>query len=187
MRVTWKKWTSEIDKGVRSVPDSRLLEVATLLHNAPLILTAGNGGSSAIASHAAQAFAKPAQLAGGGRPAVCLTDSVPTLTAHANDGSWATALLESAMPFLSLWPAPALLLISSSGSSKNVCALAKKAREIFNLHVITLTGFTGMPLREFASIPVHINSKDYEVIEPVHDALLHRVQYHMRDLAGLNR
>jgi len=141
------------------------------------VLTAGNGGSSALASHAAQALLKPDYQAGGGKSAVCLTDAVPALTAHANDGGWASALKEMAAPFLLF--RPVLLLISSSGNSENILQLARNGRG-HQCYVIAMTGFAGGALRGLATMSIHVDSDDYEVIEPVHDALLHRIQYHIR-------
>lgn len=175
MEVAWTDWVDAVATGVRSVPDNILQVVAKTFYKASIVLTAGNGGSSSLASHAAQALMKPDHQAGGGRAAICLTDGIPTLTAHANDGGWPSALEEAARPFLAM--RPVLLLISSSGTSENIIKLAKAGRRC---EIVAFTGFTGGPLRELATVSVHVDSHDYEVVEPVHDALLHRVQYLLR-------
>ena len=177
--VEWHDWVDAVTSGIVGVPDGVLRKVAELLKPASVVLTAGNGGSHALASHAAQALMKPGYAAGGGTAAVCLSDGVPTLTAHANDGGWETALADVAEPFLRHADEPVLWLFSSSGRSKNIVKLAEDGKR-FGLPVVAFTGFDGGPLRELATISVHVDSKDYEVIEPVHDALLHRVQHHLR-------
>jgi phosphoheptose isomerase len=137
-----------------------------------------------LASHAAQALLKPDYKAGGGVPAICLTDNVPTLTAHTNDGGrhgWEDAMCEVARPFLERIGA-VLLVISSSGKSENLVKLADLAHR-HGSEVVAFTGFGGGPLRERANISIHVDSHDYEVVEPVHDALLHRVQYHLRTMS----
>lgn len=177
----WRSWAAEVTLGVQSVPDELLQRAAAMLRSASIVLTAGNGGSSALASHAAQALMKPGYAAGGGVAAVCLTDMVPTLTAHANDGGWETALVECARPFFRLSHQnldPVLLLISSSGRSKNLVQLARE----WPHDVIAFTGFDGGPLKLLAELSIHVDSDDYEVVEPVHDALLHRVQAHIRNM-----
>jgi D-sedoheptulose 7-phosphate isomerase len=185
MDVSWQEWSTAIANGVRAVPDYVLERVAEVLAPPHVVLTAGNGGSAALASHAAQALMKPRREAGGGCAAVCLNDGVPTLTAHANDGGWEAALGEVARPFLrDTWAT--LLLFSSSGRSENVVRLARLGREA-GCAIVAFTGFEGEPLRAIATVSVHVDSKDYEVIEPVHDALLHRVQYHVRNLQGGKR
>lgn len=179
MMKDWFKWVQEIHACVGQVPDANLKNVANLISTNHLTLTAGNGGSSSIASHAAQALLKPHYAAGDGHAAVCLSDNVPALTAHANDGGWDRALLEVAMPFFKAFH-PTLLLFSSSGRSQNMVKLAQAARS-FDCPIVAFTGFSGGPLRDFSTVQIHIDSDDYEVIEPVHEALLHRVQYHLRN------
>lgn len=184
----WQLWSNSLDTCVRSVPDERLAQVAELLGNSAIVLTAGNGGSAALASHAAQALLKPAYAAGGGRQAVCLTDCAPALTAHANDGEWERALEEMARPFIEMAPRTGphrgcLWLFSSSGRSQNLVRLAQTALSA-GQRVVAFTGFEGEPLRSLATLSVHVDSRDYEVVEPVHDALLHRVQFHFRALTG---
>lgn len=178
MGVTWIEWTDAIAAGVREVPDETLAKVAGMLSRSNLVVTAGNGGSACLASHAAQALLKPDYKAGGGIPAVCLTDGISTLTAHANDGGWASALEEAGRPFICR-AGTTLLLFSSSGKSENICRLADLGRKR-GCEVIAMTGFDGEPLKSLATVSIHISSRDYEVVEPVHDALLHRIQAHLR-------
>lgn len=180
MALAWKQWTDAIAAAVVSVPDETLRRAADEIVQADLIVTAGNGGSSSLASHMAQAIAKPDYAAGGGRPAVCLTDHIPTLTAHSNDGGWADAMVESGRPFVDAAPICALVVFSSSGRSENIVRLARLFVE-HDQPIIAFTGFGGEPLRSLATVSVHVDSQDYEVVEPVHDALLHRMQYHLRE------
>lgn len=181
--VTWETWSSAIASAVASVPDALLRRAAETICAADLTLTAGNGGSSALASHAAQAISKPSYKAGGGRAAVCISDNIPLLTAHANDGGWPDAFIEAARPFFQAVEHIAFLVISSSGRSPNICSLAEVARE-HGYPVIALTGFSGEPLRSLSTVSLHVESSDYEVVEPVHDALLHRIQAHIRMLGS---
>lgn len=181
---SWNVWSDAVAAGVRGVPDSMLAHASELLRSSSIVLTAGNGGSHALATHAAQALLKPSYAAGGGRQTVCLTDNISTLTAHANDGGWPGALVEIARPFIDMAPRTGphrgcVWLFSSSGKSPNLVTLATAALDA-GLRVIAFTGFHGEPLRSMATISVHVDSYDYEVVEPVHDALLHRIQYHLR-------
>lgn len=171
-------WSDAIAQGVASVPEADLIRAAEEILRADIVLTAGNGGSAALASHAAQAISKPSYEPGGGHPAVCLTDNVPLLTAHANDGGWESALAETGRPLIENLKC-ALLLISSSGKSENICRLGRLALG-FHRPIIALTGFGGGPLRAMATVSIHVPSDDYEIVEPSHDALLHRIQFHIR-------
>ena len=179
MTVDWKSWVESVAACVASVPDETLKLAADFIRKSTIVITAGNGGSASLASHAAQAIAKPSYGPNGGLAAVCLTDHVPTLTAHANDGSWDDAMVNSAMPFLRT--GCTLVVFSSSGRSANVCKLARLVAADATRTVIAFTGFDGNPLRGLATIPIHVPSHDYEVVEPVHEALMHRVQYHIRE------
>lgn len=176
---TWDDWAGELAFCVKGVPDDKLRRAAEVLAGARLVVTAGNGGSSCLASHAAQALMKPDWRAGKWTPAICLTDAVPTLTAHANDGGWEDALREAGAPFIDR--GATLLLFSSSGNSENILRLAHRAR-VSKCDIVGFTGFDGGKLRELATVSIHAPSLDYEVVEPAHDALLHRVQYHLRTL-----
>ena len=180
MMKTWENWCFGLRDGILGVSDAELRRAAEVVLRSDLVLVAGNGGSSALASHAAQAFAKPSYGPGGGRAAVCLSDNVPLLTSHANDGGWEDALVECARPYVHAVRLVSLVVFSSSGKSENVVRLVRLFRDRF-LPVVAFTGFEGEPLRSLASVSLHVDSDDYEVVEPVHDALLHRVQYHVRE------
>lgn len=179
--TSWRAWCDALAAGIAGVPDALLAEAAAIIRRADIVLTAGNGGSSSLASHAAQAVSKPSYGPGGGRAAVCLTDSTPTLTSHTNDGGWQDALVEAGRPFLTAAKC-ALIAISSSGRSENIHRLAALCADA-GCPVITLTGFDGYPLRSLATVSLHVDSHDYEVIEPVHDGFLHRIQAHLRRTA----
>ncbi len=182
MGLDWGEWASAVSLGVLNVRDDVLRSAAQVLVGSRIILTAGNGGSSALASHAAQALGKPAYKAGAGLAAACLSDMTPTLTAHANDGGWANALMETARPFFERSVGGVtLLLFSSSGQSENIVQLVRMGTKE-NCEIIAFTGFDGGALKQRATVSLHVDSRDYEVIEPVHDALLHRIQYHVRAL-----
>lgn len=177
---TWKEWSDEVCAAIKSVPDVLLESAAKEILQADIVIVAGNGGSSSLASHTAQAIAKPDYKAGGGKPAFCLTDNVETLTAHANDGGWSDALVESARPYIETFRC-VLILFSSSGKSENIIRLASLASR-YKHSIIGFTGFSGGPLRDLSTVFIHVDSYDYEVVEPVHDALLHRMQYYLRTI-----
>jgi len=61
--------------------------------------------------------------------------------------------------------------------------LVEEARRL-DVPVVAFTGFTGGPVRQASTFSVHVDSSDYEVVEPVHDALLHRIQFHFRKVTA---
>jgi D-sedoheptulose 7-phosphate isomerase len=124
------------------------------------LLIAGNGASASIASHAATDFTKQA-----GVRSQCFSDS-NLITAFANDYGyehWVAKAIE--FYFVN---GDAIILISSSGRSKNLVNAAALAKEK-GLKVITFTGFANdNPLKTLGDVNFWLNSKAYNIIECTH-------------------
>jgi D-sedoheptulose 7-phosphate isomerase len=128
------------------------------------IIFIGNGGSASISSHLATDFTKITK-----KRAVCFNE--PNLiTCFANDygyENWAQKALE----FYSI-PGDIIILISSSGKSKNLinaCLFAKKNKYF----VSTFTGFKkNNHLSRIGNINFWVDSKKYNIVEMVHHTWL---------------
>tara|TARA_B100000780_G_C21091591_1_gene439953 strand:- start:238 stop:795 length:558 start_codon:yes stop_codon:yes gene_type:complete len=128
-------------------------------NNSKLML-AGNGASSSIASHAANDFTKQAKV-----KAVCFTDS-SLITAYANDYGYENWLAKAIESYYS--KDDLVILISSSGSSKNIVNAALKAKKL-GLKVITFSGFSDdNQLKKIGDINFWVPSKAYNIIENTH-------------------
>src|SRR5262245_25291673 len=105
----------------------------------------GNGGSAATASHLLADFQKCIYLAGG-KPfrALAVTDSVPLITAWANDTHYDNVFAEQLRPWVE--PGDLVIAISGSGNSPNVLRAVQVAREL-GAYVIGLTGYPGGSLQ----------------------------------------
>ena len=128
--------------------------------NGKKLLLAGNGASASIASHAATDFTKQAKIR-----AQCFTD--PNLiTAFANDYGyefWVNKAIEFYHD-----EGDVIVLISSSGKSKNLINAAKYAKSK-GLYVITFTGFDeNNELRQNGDLNFWLNSRAYNIIECTH-------------------
>jgi D-sedoheptulose 7-phosphate isomerase len=124
------------------------------------LLLAGNGASASIASHAATDFTKQA-----GVRAQCFSDS-NLITAFANDYGY-EHWVAKAIEFYYV-KGDAVILISSSGRSKNLVNAASLAKEK-GLKVITFTGFANdNPLKSLGDINFWLDSKAYNIIECTH-------------------
>lgn len=124
------------------------------------ILLAGNGASASIASHAATDFTKQA-----GVKSQCFSDS-NLITAFANDYGYEHWVAKAIEFYAS--DGDAIILISSSGKSKNILNAAAYAKEK-GLTVITFTGFANdNPLRSLGDINFWLNSNAYNIIECTH-------------------
>jgi len=125
---------------------------------------AGNGGSAAVASHAATDFVNA-----GGIRAMTLHES-SLLTCMANDFGYENAFARILSAYAR--PADVLIAISSSGMSLNIRNAAASVREVGGT-VITLSGFAAdNPLRSLGDINIWVNSFDYGLVELGHQFLL---------------
>jgi D-sedoheptulose 7-phosphate isomerase len=135
------------------------------------VYTCGNGGSAASASHLAQDLGK-GTLVPGAQPlrCICLCDSVPSLTAWANDEGYALALGEYLRTLGR--QGDLLIAISGSGNSPNVLYAVDVAHEL-EMHTWGVTGFDGGALIETAHRCVHVPLGNMGMVEAVHGILFH--------------
>ena len=133
---------------------------ANAAQNGRKIIFAGNGGSAAMASHCAVDLTKNAGLR-----AINFNEA-DLITCLGNDFGY------------DLWMAKAvefygdsgdvLVLISSSGRSRNVIAAAEQARKM-EIQVVTFSGFeTDNPLRREGSINLWVDCNAYNIVEMTH-------------------
>lgn len=121
---------------------------------------AGNGASSAIASHAAVDFTKQAGIRSS------TFNESDLITCFANDYGYDKWIAKAIEHYAD--PNDAIVLISCSGASPNVVAAAKYARTR-GLPVVTFTGFGKTnPLRSEGTLNFWLDSRAYNVIESVH-------------------
>ena len=124
------------------------------------VIIAGNGGSAAIASHVAVDFTKAAGIR------TVNFDEADLLTCFANDYGY-DRVFEKAVEFYGD-EGDLLIVVSSSGSSKNVLNAAQRAKEL-NISVITFSGFkSDNPLRQLGDINLWVDSKAYNIVEMTH-------------------
>lgn len=171
---------SNLDDGA-VVRFANSLKVAS---DASRVFVCGNGGSSAMCSHAAADMAKALKYPGFLNCSfVCLTDSVPLLTAMANDHSYDEVFVR-AMKVNNFSYRDYLLVVSSSGNSQNVVSAVDYACSITEptTNVFAFTGFdwdnrVNTMLRSERSDEniFHVSSMEYGVVEDVHAAAFHRV------------
>ena len=153
-----------------------IMQVLALLrelrrHNGSLYLI-GNGGSAAVASHSVTDFLNVARLR-----ATTLHDS-SLITCMANDYGYENAFARILSTLAQ--PGDALIAISSSGKSPNICNAAAKVREIGGT-IITLSGFApDNPLRGLGNLNIWLDSHDYGMVEIGHQFVLHNVADRLR-------
>ena len=129
------------------------------------ILIFGNGGSSAIASHFSVDITKNFGIK-------CLNfNEASFITCFANDygfDNWITKAIK-----LYSNKGDLLILISSSGRSKNMLNAAKNSKKYKIYKVITFTGFDkNNTLRKMGDINLWADSKSYNFVENTHQLWL---------------
>ena len=72
-----------------------------------------------------------------------------------------------------------LLVISASGNSKNVIDAIKWAKKNY-LTTISFTGFDGGIVKKISNINLHIDSKNYGIIEANHQSLINIISQYLK-------
>jgi D-sedoheptulose 7-phosphate isomerase len=143
------------------------------------IFVCGNGGSAATASHFVTDLLKGASY---NRPArfriLALTDSLPTLSAYANDLSYECVFVEQLKNFAQ--PGDLVMGISGSGNSPNVLRAVEYGNAI-GCRTLALTGRDGGALGPMAQLHIPVPVQHMGRIEDAHMVICHMVGYFFMD------
>ena len=133
----------------------------TTKKNKKKILIFGNGGSAAIASHFSVDLTKNAKIR-------CTNYNEPDLiTCFSNDFGY-ERWVEMAIKYYGN-KGDVLIVISSSGKSKNMINACFAARKRKFSKIITLTGhLINNPVKKLGDINLWVNSKAYNYVENIH-------------------
>jgi D-sedoheptulose 7-phosphate isomerase len=164
----FSEYFNEIGKTITAVDSSLLKTVAEVVIDTSSrkrkVILAGNGGSAAMASHVAVDLTKAARIRS------INFNEADLLTCFANDYGYEN-VFEKAVEYYGD-KGDLLVLISSSGQSKNVLNAAKKARGM-GIGVVTLTGFKiDNRLRQMGDFNLWVDSTSYNVVEMTHHVWL---------------
>lgn len=144
--------------------DKAVEMIKLVSNNNGKVIIIGNGGSAAIASHVSVDLTKNAKIR-----AINFNEA-DLLTCFANDYGY-EKWVSQALKFYAN-KGDLAILISSSGSSKNIIKGALTAREL-GINVITLSGFKpDNELRQLGDINFYVESKGYNIIEITHQVWL---------------
>jgi D-sedoheptulose 7-phosphate isomerase len=143
------------------------------------IFVCGNGGSASTASHFVCDMVKGASYRREKRFRImALTDSLPTITAYANDVSYACVFAEQLKNFAQ--PGDVVMAISGSGNSPNVLEAVAYANS-GGCRTIALTGRDGGKLGPMAQLNIQASNPHMGRIEDVHMIVLHMICYYFMD------
>ena len=153
-------------------------ELLRMAKNGYPLLVCGNGGSAAIAEHMSCDHTKGICMDTELTPFVMSLSSNMALTsAISNDINYHEIFSKQIEWFNS--PNASVLVISSSGNSPNILKALIAANKR-NMPTMALLGFDGGAAKDLAQIPVHVNYKNYGVVEDCHQIIMHSVAQHIR-------
>ena len=155
----------QVHQSQKNIELDKIKEVSKIIYKRKKskIFIAGNGASASIANHVATDLTKSARC-----NAVTLNES-NLITCLSNDygyENWISKGLEFYAKNSDI-----VILVSSSGKSKNILNAAKFCKKRISL--ITLSGFSkSNPLRKTGKYNFYVNSKNYNVVEVTHLTIL---------------
>lgn len=166
--MNFEGFFDEIRVRLRDADGDRLDELCGIFSDAATrgrkVIVAGNGGSAAIASHVSVDLTKAARVR-----SICFNEA-DLITCFANDYGYEQWLASAIRAYGD--PNDVAVLISSSGRSANMTNAALAASDC-GLTVVTLSGFDAdNPLRALGHQNLWTNSRDYNVIETIHQTWL---------------
>jgi D-sedoheptulose 7-phosphate isomerase len=168
-------YLGDVSRLLAELPVAKIREVVDRLLAAyrqeQRLILLGNGGSAATASHLVADFQKMIFLEGG-KPfrAMACTDSMPLVTAWANDTEYANSFAEQVRTWAE--PGDLVLAISGSGNSPNILRAVEVARER-GATTIGLSGFDGGQLAAVVDLALVVPSDNMQRIEDIHMILGH--------------
>ena len=144
------------------------------------IFVCGNGGSASTASHFACDIVKSASFNRGSRFRItALTDSLPTLSAYANDVGYDVVFSEQLKNFVE--HGDLFMAISGSGNSLNVLRAMEYANHT-GCRTVALTGRDGGRLGPMAQLNIGVSVPHMGRIEDAHMIVCHMITYYFVDV-----
>ena len=167
--------TSILRSEVKNI-EKAILELEKVIKRKGTIFVCGNGGSAAIANHYVCDYLKFLRQYTKYKPKIIsFSNSVETITAVANDLDQKKIFSYQAENLCE--KKDLVLIISSSGNSKNIIELLKFTKKK-GIKTIGFSGFEGGYLKKNSDISIHIKTNNYGTAEDSHHILMHViVQY----------
>ena len=163
-----KKFFKSINKALLEVDFNQINKIQNIIlkikKNKKCIYLFGNGASSTIADHLATDFTKTNKV-----KAKTFNNS-GLITCYSNDYGYENLFKECIKSYIN--KGDLCIFVSSSGESENVVKASRYCKSI-KIQNITLTGFKKKNrLSKTGIVNIHINSKNYNVLECVHQIIL---------------
>ena len=177
-----RHYTEQLSRALDTVDPSELDRAAKIINTAHdggyALFACGNGGSASIANHLQCDHLKGVRVGTGLLARVqSLSTNVELFSAIANDVGY-DAVFEYQLESQAR-TGDVLIAISSSGRSPNIIRALEWA-SANGLSTIALTGFDGEPARSLASVAIHVDARNYGIVEDAHQACMHLLAQYVR-------
>lgn len=177
-----RHYTEQLARALDTVDPSELDRAAKIINTAHddgyAMFACGNGGSASIANHLQCDHVKGVRVGTGLLARVqSLSTNVELFSAIANDVGY-DAVFEYQLQSQAR-TGDVLIAISSSGRSPNIIRALEWANAN-GLSTIALTGFDGEPARSLASVAIHVDTRNYGLVEDAHQACMHLLAQYVR-------
>lgn len=137
------------------------------------IITFGNGGSAATATHFCGDLNKGVSYGQKKKfRAICLSDNVPTMMAYGNDVGYEDIFIEPLKNFLQ--SGDIVIGFSGSGNSRNVIKAIQYANTMGNT-TIGFCGYDGGDLKKISKFAFHVAVDDMQKVEDIHLIVAHLI------------
>ena len=178
-----KGYLSGIREVFKKVPVNTIEEIVQVLLKAyeddKKVITMGNGGHASTASHHVNDLTKHTIVSDEKNEvivkekrfkALCLNDSIATLTGWANDVGYESCFSEPLAGWVE--EGDVVIGISASGNSQNILRAFRVAKDKKAI-TIALSGYQGGKIKDIADICLIVPSDDILFIEDLHFSLAH--------------
>jgi D-sedoheptulose 7-phosphate isomerase len=170
-----RRYLTELQDVLTKVDVNEIAAIAGVLHTAyeqgKTILTMGNGGSGATASHMVCDMNKGACFNVEKKfRLISLADCNPMILALGNDVGFDSIFVEQLKAYAQ--PGDVVLGISGSGNSPNVLRAIEYAKQL-GCVTIGVVGFGGGKLKSMVDHSFHVKVDDMQLVEDVHMVLVH--------------
>ena len=175
-------YSSELDKCFKNTNIQELDTIKKVLKkqykSKNKIYVCGNGGSAAIANHFECDHKKILSETKKINPRIIsLCVNNPLISAISNDISYENVFSKQ-LEYLAN-KKDLLITISASGNSENIIQAIRFATKK-GMSVISFTGFNGGRSKKLSNYNLHVNSKNYGVIENLHHAYMNILSQFIR-------
>ena len=168
IKKNFNDYKNSINTLLSKIDDKKISQIIKIINKTikkkGKVYLVGNGGSSSIASHVSVDLSKVARVPSS------TFNNANLITCFANDYGYENWVTEAIKAYIN--KNDMIILISSSGTSKNIINAAKYCKKN-SIDLVTFSGFKkNNLLSKLGNVNIHINSNQYNFIEMAHHIIL---------------